>query len=320
MPKVSVIVSVYNVEQYIERCARSLFEQTLDDIEYIFVNDCTPDNSMAVLKATLSDYPHRQSQVTIINNPENLKQAGARAIGMKAATGEYMIHCDPDDYVDTDMYETMYLKAVETDADIVTCGMKRHTESGCNNEQIIFCENGKASLKAMRFSFALYDKLIRSAIIRDNKIYPYEGINFSEDLNVTVRVLYHADKVVTMTNYYPYHYNRSNLSAISRTDELVLFNQHYKLCVNRISDYLQQTGDNGFTLTCNYLKFYAKRFLLNKNQTRQWCETWPECHADIDKYPVPERYKKRMAWMAKHPLILAIYNRYFLMRYKAHNI
>ena len=108
MPKVSVIVPIYNVEKYIERCLRSLFEQTLDDIEYIFVNDCTPDNSMIILEKILKEYPHRIKQVKIINHEQNQGQAGARTSGMKAMTGEYMIHCDPDDWVELDMYEIMF--------------------------------------------------------------------------------------------------------------------------------------------------------------------------------------------------------------------
>ena len=61
MPKVSVIIPVYNVEKYIEKCARSLFEQTLDDIEYIFIDDCSPDNSMLVLSKVLKSYPKREA-------------------------------------------------------------------------------------------------------------------------------------------------------------------------------------------------------------------------------------------------------------------
>lgn len=319
MPKVSVIIAVYNVEQYIERCARSLFEQTLDDIEYIFVNDCTPDNSMAVLKATLSDYPYRQSQVSIINNTENLKQAGARAIGMKAASGEYMIHCDPDDYVDADMYETMYRKAVDTNADIVTCGWIMHNGNKANYSIREFKSTGKASLKSLEFSISLCDKLIRTRLIRDNKIYPYPDINFGEDMNVTVRALFYADKVVTLTDYYPYHYISTPDSA-TKMPGIEIFERYYSKCAERLVEFLTENGGEEYSVACNYLKFYCKAPLLNSNKTRQWCETWTECHADIDKYPFPERYKKRMAWMAKHPLILAIYNRYFLMRYKAHNI
>ncbi|MBQ4344397.1 MAG: glycosyltransferase family 2 protein [Muribaculaceae bacterium] len=319
MPKVSVIVAVYNVEQYIERCARSLFEQTLDDIEYIFVNDCTPDNSMAVLKATLSDYPHRQSQVTIINNPENLKQAGARAIGMKAATGEYTIHCDPDDYVDSDMYETMYLKAVETDADVVTCGWIMHNGNNVNYSIMELKSTGKASLKSLEFSISLCDKLIKTRLISDNEIYPYPDINFGEDMNVTVRVLFYADKVVTLTDYYPYHYISTPDSA-TKMPGVEIFERYYSKCAERLVEFLTENGGEEYRVVCNYLKFYCKHPLLNSNKTRQWCETWIECHADIDKYPLPERYKRRMAWMAKHPIILAIYNRYFLMRYKWHQI
>ena len=82
MPKVSVIIAVYGAEKYIEKCARSLFEQTLNDIEYIFVDDCTPDKSMDILISVLSDYPNRKNQVKIIHNETNLKQGRTRAVGI----------------------------------------------------------------------------------------------------------------------------------------------------------------------------------------------------------------------------------------------
>ena len=106
-PKVSVIVPIYNVEAYIERCAISLFEQTLDDIEYIFVNDCTPDNSMMILSEVLSRYPQRKEQVRIINQPKNQGAAKAREDGIKEARGEYIIHCDSDDWVDKNIYQLL---------------------------------------------------------------------------------------------------------------------------------------------------------------------------------------------------------------------
>ena len=71
MPKVSVIVPVYNVENYMERCAVSLFEQTLDDIEYLFIDDCTPDHSIEILRATLERYPSRRERVRIISMASN---------------------------------------------------------------------------------------------------------------------------------------------------------------------------------------------------------------------------------------------------------
>ena len=111
MPKVSVIIPIYGVEKYIERCARSLFEQTLDDIEYIFIDDCTPDNSMIVLQSIIEKYRFRLDKekkvVRIEKMPSNSGLTAVRSHGMQLALGEYVIHCDSDDWVDRELYETM---------------------------------------------------------------------------------------------------------------------------------------------------------------------------------------------------------------------
>ena len=97
--KVSVIVPIYEVERYIERCARSLFEQTmLSGIEFIFVDDCTPDYSIEILHNTLKEYPEREAQVTILTHSANKGLAAARKTGVRAARGEYISHCDSDDW------------------------------------------------------------------------------------------------------------------------------------------------------------------------------------------------------------------------------
>ena len=121
MPKISIIIPVYKVEKYIERCARSLFEQTLDDIEYLFIDDCSPDKSIEELKDILDEYPHRKSQTIIHRMERNKGQAAVRYWGVKNATGDYLIHCDSDDWVELDMYQQMYNKAIEEDADVVVC-------------------------------------------------------------------------------------------------------------------------------------------------------------------------------------------------------
>ena len=112
MPKVSVIVPIYEVEKYIERCVRSLFEQTLDDIEYIFVDDCTKDNSITVLERVIKDYPNRKSQITILHHETNKGLPQARKTGLLSARGDYIAHCDSDDWVDHKLFALMYEKAV----------------------------------------------------------------------------------------------------------------------------------------------------------------------------------------------------------------
>ena len=118
--KVSVCIPVYGVEKYIERCARSLFEQTMSDgIEFIFVNDCTPDKSIEILEKVLAEYPHRKKQTQIINHEKNSGLVAARKTGLAHATGEYIIHCDSDDWVDVDFYQVMYETAINNNADVV---------------------------------------------------------------------------------------------------------------------------------------------------------------------------------------------------------
>ena len=120
--KVSVLVPVYGVEKYIERCARSLFEQTMKDgIEFIFTDDCTRDRSIEILEKVVEEYPERKSQVKIIHHEKNQGLVSARVTGLKEAVGEYVIHCDSDDWVEREMYEIMYRQAKDTDSDIVVC-------------------------------------------------------------------------------------------------------------------------------------------------------------------------------------------------------
>jgi glycosyltransferase involved in cell wall biosynthesis len=119
MPVLSIIVPIYKVERYISPCTHSLFGQTHSDIEYIFVNDYTPDNSIKILLEVLKNYPDRSEQVKILNHEYNRGLAAARQSGLDAATGEYLIMVDSDDWLEIDMIAKMYEKAIKEDADIV---------------------------------------------------------------------------------------------------------------------------------------------------------------------------------------------------------
>ena len=129
--KVSVIIPIYGVEDYIERCARTLFGQTMrSGIEYIFVDDCTPDRSVEIIQETLKEYPERAEQVTILTHSVNKGLAATRKTGVRAARGEYIIHCDSDDWVEPEMYQLMYEEANRTHADMVVCAYINEYETG----------------------------------------------------------------------------------------------------------------------------------------------------------------------------------------------
>ena len=94
MPKVSVIIPVYNASKFLERCCNSLFSQSLDDMQFIFVDDCSIDNSVEIVKDVLMQYPNRQNQVKIVRQTTNQGVSIARQRGLEESMGEFVIHCD----------------------------------------------------------------------------------------------------------------------------------------------------------------------------------------------------------------------------------
>lgn len=315
-PKVSVIVPIYNAEKYIEKCIRTLFEQTLDDIEYIFVNDCTPDNSMKILEEVLHEYPHRKPRVKIFHHEHNQGQAGARTTGMKAMTGEYMIHCDPDDWVELNMYETMYNKAKDGNFDIVTCNWILETQNKKIYQKTTYASTPIESLAQCKYNPSLWNKLIRTQIIKHNNIYPYSFINCGEDLNIIIRTLFYSQSICTI-DIHPYHY-RQNEQSITHQDHKRLFYESHKPNVEKLCSFLATQGNKEFVITQMYIKFIEKYGLINKSccDYKTWSKTWPECHKYIKYFPLPRRYKQIMSLCANHPILLNIYYKYLRWRTK----
>ena len=205
MHKVSVIVPIFGVENYIVRCAESLFNQTLDDMQFIFADDASPDNSIAVLEQTLERFPHRKSQTTIIRNPRNMGLPATRAVGLSHVDALYVAHCDPDDYVETFMYARLYEKAIQEDSDMVICGRTCHYIDG--TEKSFFDKpNPKDSLICNylhgRLSPNVWNRLTKTDIYR-RIFFPKE--NYLEDSVQIVQLLIYA-KRVSFLNEYLYHY------------------------------------------------------------------------------------------------------------------
>lgn len=218
--KVSVLVPVYGVEKYIERCARSLFNQTMKEgIEFIFVNDATNDKSIEIVEKILDEYPERKNQVIIIHNKANQGIAETRHIALQAAHGEYVIHCDSDDWVEAEMYELMYNKAKSKDADIVGCDNWIVT----NNKKIlrrqIFSLNQNSILKELTYlkgliSGYLVIRLIRREFYIKGKYRADKGITMLEDLAISFPMHLNTNKV-GYVNKPLYHYNKTNETSIS---------------------------------------------------------------------------------------------------------
>ena len=129
MIRVGILVPIYNVGKYIERCARSLFEQTYSNIEYVFVNDCSTDNSIAILENILREYPNRTPHVKIVHHKSNRGSAASRNSGLDNSKADFLMFVDADDWLEKNATELLLQKQQETDADIVYGNALMHTAS-----------------------------------------------------------------------------------------------------------------------------------------------------------------------------------------------
>lgn len=236
--KVSVVIPVYKVEKYIERCVRSLFEQTLDSIEYIFVDDCSPDNSIAVMEKVLAEYPHRKDQVKIIRHEVNQGVGAARKHGVAACTGDYVIHCDSDDWVDLNFYEMLFAKATAYDADLVYCPVQF---CGFTKNDFVFPQKDYEDVYSYLFSVLSgeshpgpYNKLVRRKIAQSPYICMPEHIHFYEDLLYLAQMIYLCKKVRSVADAL-YHYE-CNAGSLSNR----VWPRKYFLMMEEIADILEK--------------------------------------------------------------------------------
>ena len=216
MPKVSVIIPIYGVEKYIERCARSLFEQTLDEIEYIFVDDKTKDNSLKILEEVISNYPNRKKQITILHHDVNKGLPQARKTGVLEATGEYIAHCDSDDWVDHDMYRAMYERGKIEDADVVVCDYYQSNGQGVNKLfKGCICSDRDTFIDHLfcgKVTWTVWNKMFRKSTCYNGIIYPKK--NMGEDMALCIQSALLARKITYVPR--PFYYYFDNLGSITK--------------------------------------------------------------------------------------------------------
>lgn len=265
---ISVCIPIYGVEKYIEQCARSLFEQTLKEgIEFIFVNDCTKDRSIEILKKILEEYPDRKDQVKIIHAPKNGGSATTRNIAMSYATGKYVINCDSDDWVEPDMYHKLLEHAEATGAQMVMCGIIEEYP-GCG--KVINIKPRRCSLEYVKgmlrgeIHCGTWNKLIlRELYVKHNISYP-DRINMWEDVNVIIPLTYYSTHI-SVVDEPMYHYRQTNANSYTnRMTSMGLDNM--KETILRIEDFFIANNSRELLPLINYLKLTTRlRWLLEKS-------------------------------------------------------
>lgn len=220
--RVSILVPVYGVEKSIERCARSLFEQTYNDIEYIFVDDHSLDKSVDILSRVLMDYPQRTPHVRIIRKEKNTGLADTRNTAVENCQTEYLMHVDSDDYIDRNaISECMDL--IEENIDIVTIGVERIRHGSSSFDKIEWSPDPQEMTRKIivhEVHNGIWGRLIRTSLYKDNNIRVEVGRGMSEDLQVVPKLFYYARRTVyTDKVFYHYVFNESSYVASFSIDK-----------------------------------------------------------------------------------------------------
>ncbi len=199
-PKVSIIVPIYGVERYIERCAVSLFEQTYSNIEYMFVNDATQDKSIEILQNVIARYPTRQKNVQILTHQQNKGLSAARNTGLDSCSGDFVWHVDSDDYIAIDAVKQLVETIEQHNADIVIFDVNVVTVNRIYIERVGYANKMDYIRRLLQHieKCAHWNKFYNADFVRQTGIRSDERIRLAEDYAVTPRLVHQAKKIAVL--------------------------------------------------------------------------------------------------------------------------
>lgn len=212
---VSVVVPVYNVEQYIERCIESLQAQSFQEIEIIVVDDKSPDKSMDIVNKMQS----ADDRIRILEHETNLGLMRARQTGYKAATGDYITFCDSDDYLPKDAIENLYNEAIKNDADVVSGNLLQiMTDNstrmwGCALNYGHDSHGAMKSLLLNELRHNMCSKLFKSSLLKDYNYQTFDHFTNGEDGCLFYQVVLNLKKIIHIDKEVYYYMQNSESSS-----------------------------------------------------------------------------------------------------------
>ncbi len=289
MIPLSVIIPFYNSANYLKRTTASLLNQTLDNIEYIFIDDGSTDDSKNTILDVLSSFPHKKPQVVISSSSPDGRNCGiaqARQAGLHLAHGDYVTFCDSDDWIDENYYSDLYAAAIAEDVDMVVGDHCVETNENCR--RIIAPDiNNWCDFKRFPHWFHLFlcNRLIKVSLIKDNNISFYKNINFSEDYGFVIKAYYYSQKNYHVKSSALYHYNKTNDNSL--TTDLSLSSQLQRIeCIRLLDSFFKSMNECLDNCSVhNMEKYSAKDALLTVDKFSIWKKTFPEIAHMVIKDP-----------------------------------
>ena len=274
---------MWGVEKYIEKCARSLFESTLEDIEFIFVDDYTPDKSVEVLERVMTDYPKRVQQISIVHHKANKGLPQARKTGFEASHGEFITYCDSDDWVAPTMYSKMLEKAALGGYDLVCCDFVYLSDNEVlwkpTYDTNKTAEELRKDLIACRVSNAVWNKIVHRSVYENNGIY-FPTYSMDEDDVLTCQWAYYSRRPGYLHKCLYFHYANPDSMTHAKSKEKIQKGLRERLSNRKwIVSFLESKEDFSLSEAINQYKITVK--LANSELTNRHSR---EIYPEVNKY------------------------------------
>ena len=279
--KVSILVPFFKVEQYVGRCVESLFMQTYDNIEYIFVNDCSPDKSMDVINGLIDKYD-MASKCKIIVHEKNLGISASRNDCLDNMTGDYFLFIDSDDYIDQDMVELLVDAAQKENADISGCGyVEEYVDHSIEHPQKYTNDHNEMmrAITLLTIKGVMWKLLVRSTIVTEH----CEEVRFIPDRNMVddylfcCQIFYYAQRFASVDRCM-YHWIQYNPNNYTHTTIFAVESQ--AAAIRKTEEFYREKGV--YEVVSDSLlrrKFVSKLPLLldrSCRDVRRWRNLFPE--------------------------------------------
>ena len=307
---VTYIIPIYNVSDYIVKSVRSLLAQSYRNIEYIFINDCSLDDSEIKLRRTIEEFPDRCDNIKIITNEQNLGSATSRNIGLDTAQGEYVMFADSDDWISMDYVESMVRQIDSGSYDIVYCD---YFESYNNHDNRISQAYGQDNIECIRAMLgrgmhgSTCNKIYRRSFLFKSKQRFVEGADLFEDVSWNIRLFACTTKISYIPKAF-YHYVQYNSNSIIKS--MASSEKERDRAIQRIEnvrvacDYLIALGfEEKLGKEMKEWKLMAKNDLIDEeddSSLQSWIKTFPEADTAIIKC-------NKITWNYKFLLLLLHY-------------
>ena len=219
---ISIIITVYNTEKYLERCLKSVLEQSSTDFEVVIVDDYSSDNSMMVIEKTLEGYEHKP-EIKIIKNEKNQGSSYSRTVGLNSASGDYVIFIDSDDYISPSYISELKTCIEQHRPDIIIFGCEQIWANRKAPLSVCFDAANKdealAALLSNKMHNSLCNKLFKRSLFTSHpEIALPADLNVLEDKSICFKLFYYAQSVRFIDKVL-YYYDRTREHSITNAGQ-----------------------------------------------------------------------------------------------------